>query len=145
MRGSLEKLVLLSKNKNFWSSMLLLNLVGSYAVAKSHNSSFLIVFTIGICVMITVPVVLIPIIIILDKIFPWNKESQDEYMKLASGRVDSWLLDFLIITGVVLWLLSSSFDITSFKYIPTTYIYYFFLFIIPLRFVGKRIYIELSL
>ena len=145
MRGSLEKLVLLSKNKNFWSSMLLLNLVGSYAVAKSHNSSFLIVFTIGICVMITVPVVLIPIIIILDKIFPWNKESQDEYMKLASGRVDSWLLDFLIITGVVLWLLSSSFDMTSFKYIPTTYIYYFFLFIIPLRFVGKRIYIELSL
>ena len=145
MRGSLEKLVLLSKNKNFWSSMLLLNLVGSYAVAKSHNSSFLIVFTIGICVMITVPVVLIPIIIILDKIFPWNKESQDEYMKLASGRVDSWLLDFLIITGVVLWLLSSSFDMTSFKYIPTTYIYSFFLFIIPLRFVGKRIYIELSL
>ena len=145
MRGSLEKLVLLSKNKNFWSSMLLLNLVGSYAVAKSHNSSFLIVFTIGICVMITVPVVLIPIIIILDKIFTWNKESQDEYMKLASGRVDSWLLDFLIITGVVLWLLSSSFDMTSFKYIPTTYIYYFFLFIIPLRFVGKRIYIELSL
>ena len=65
MRGSLEKLVLLSKNKNFWSSMLLLNLVGSYAVAKSHNSSFLIVFTIGICVMITVPVVLIPIIITL--------------------------------------------------------------------------------
>ena len=145
MSSSLEKFGLVFKSKKYWFSMFLLNLAASYTLAKSHNASILLIFTIGLTVMILVPAILVPIMLILDKVFPWNKESQDEYMKIASGRVDSWILDFLILTAVTLWLLPNSFNVDSLKYISTTNIYSFFLFVILLRFVGKRVYIELSL